>query len=132
MKLITYNLRLNTNQGQSLIEIIIGLAIGGILIGAATSAITLTLRQSLDIRTTQIADALVQEYLDNLQALAESDWHKIYCPPDGICPGLAKGPSSQFYLVPFGNSFAILSGATSTLVEGKPFSWYFSIENVNR
>ena len=39
-------------SGQSLTEILIALGVGAILIGAATGAIVLSLRSSLDIRTT--------------------------------------------------------------------------------
>ena len=113
-------------SGQSLAEILIALGVGAILIGAATGAIVLSLRSSLDIRTTQVATSLNQGYLDNMKALAESDWQKIYNPP------AAKGSNSQFYLAASSSANLILSGTTSTVVEGRSFTRYFSIENVNR
>ena len=113
-------------NGQSLVEIIIAIAVGAILIGGATAIIAPILRSNLETRNVQIATSLAQEYLDNLQSLAESDWQIIYSPPS------AKGPSSQFYLAPTSTTFMLVSGATSTIVEGKTFTRYFSIENVNR
>ncbi len=127
-----FNFIKNTNKGQSLAEIIIGLAIAGILIGVASSATSLFLRQGSDLRTTQAADLLVQEYLDVLSVIAESDWHKIYCPPDGTCPGVQKGQSSRFNLSFNGPVFAIVGGSTSTTIDNRSFTRYFSIENVNR
>lgn len=120
------------NSGQSLIELIIALTIGGIFITAAVSAVYLIIRNNSEVRTNQIATFLAQEYFDNLNTIASSRWLEIYCPPSGVCPGSAKGSSSQFHLVASGTTYAILDGTTSTIIEGKSFSRYFSIENVNR
>lgn len=114
------------NRGQSLVEVVVAVTIGAILLGAMIMAITPFLRSNLETRTIQIANFLAQEYLDNLQALCESNWHLIYSPPSD------KGPDSQFYLSPSGNSYILVSGATSTIAEGRTFNRYFSIENVNR
>ncbi len=113
-------------SGQSLVEILIAIGIGAILIGAATATIIPVLRSNLETRTVQVAGSLSQEYLDNIQSLAEFNWLKIYNPP------VAKGPSSQFYLTATSTTYEILSGSTSTIAEGRTFTRYFSIENVNR
>ena len=119
-----YNIK--SISGQSLVEIIIAIAVGAILIGAASAAIVPILRSNLETRNVQTASSLAQEYLDNVQNLAESNWLNIYIPPG------SKGPSSQFYLSATSTTYEILSGATSTIVEAKTFTRYFSIENVNR
>lgn len=113
-------------NGQSLIEVLIAISVGAILIGAATATIIPVLRSNLETRTVQIAGSLAQEYLDNLRSLAESNWYQIYNPPS------AKGAGSQFFLFPTGVTYAITSGATSIMAEGRTFTRYFSIENVNR
>ncbi len=113
-------------RGQSLVEILIAIGIGAILIGGATTAIIAILRSNLETRNVQIATSLSQEYLDSVQSLAESNWHIIYSPPSD------KGVSSQFYLTASSTSFAIVAGTTSTVIEGRTFTRYFSIENVNR
>jgi hypothetical protein len=116
----------NINSGQSLIEIIIAVTIGAILIGGTTSIIVPILKSNLQTRVVQSADLISQKYLENIQSIAESDWHAIYNPP------AAKGPGSQFYLTASGTTYAIISGTTSTIGEGKNFTIYFSIENANR
>ena len=113
-------------NGQSLVEIMVAIGIGAILIGGATAIIVPILRSNLETRNVQIANSLTQEYLDNLQSLAESNWQIIYTPPS------AKGPSSQFYLAPTSTTFMFVSGTTSTVVEGRTFTRYFSVENVSR
>ena len=104
----------------------IAIGIGAILIGAATATIIPVLRSNLETRTVQIAGSLSQEYLDNLRSLAESNWYQVYNPP------VAKGSSSQFYLNASSTTFVLASGSTSTIAEGRTFTRYFYIENVNR
>src|SRR3990167_3118680 len=107
------------------IEIIIGMAVATIFIGASVGAIALILRSNYDVRTTQIADSLASEYLDIFQTVIEKNWHDIY-------DLSGKGPSSQFHLAASGTSYVILPSATSTTIEEKSFARYFSVENVNR
>ncbi len=117
---------LNANSGQSLIEVIIAMTVGAIFIGAAVAAIVPILRSNLETRTNQIAGSLAQEYLDTLKSLTESNWQNIYVPPAD------KGPDSQFHLMASSTSYLLLSGTTSTVIEGHTFTRYFSIENTNR
>ena len=128
--------RYNFNRAQSLIEIIIGISIAGILVGGATTAIALILRSNFDAKTTQTASFLASEYLDNIGSIAESNWLKIYCPPDGDCPS-SKGITFPFYLNLSGTSYSIIKSATindvaTTTIEGRIFERYFYVENVNR
>jgi len=126
MKHKVSNFKFKDVYGQSLIEIIIAMAIGVLMIGAALTTIIPTLRSNQETKNIQTATSLVQEYLDNLQNLAESKWSNIYSPPT------AKGPNSTFYLQPTGITYMIISGTTSTVIDGLIFTQYFSIENVNR
>ena len=114
------------DKGQSLIEILIAISVGGVLIGAAIGAVTLFLRNSLDVRMSQAASSLAEEYVGGLRSISESNWRSVY-------DLVGKGPDSQFYLIPSGTStYIIVSGTTSTIKEGRVFTRYFSIENVNR
>ncbi|MBI5079519.1 prepilin-type N-terminal cleavage/methylation domain-containing protein [Candidatus Wolfebacteria bacterium] len=110
------------NKGQSLVEIIVGLAISAILITAAATAIALTLKESLEIKTSQIAASLSQEYLDNVQAMAESDWVYLYDRSNG----------NSYYLTASGTTYAAVGGSTSTTVLGKTFNRYFVLDKVKR
>ncbi len=113
-------------KGQSLVEVLIAISVGAILIGGAAAVIVPVIRSNFETRTIQIAGSLAQEYLDNLQSMAESNWYNIYNPP------ASKGSGSQFYLTASSTTFVISSGSTSTIVEGKSYTRYFSIENVSR
>lgn len=119
-------------QGQSLIELIIALAIGVIVITATINIIALSLRSDAEAGNAQVAGSLLQEYRDAVTAIGDSDWVTLYCPPSGSCPG-GKGAGTQYHIIKTASSsYGIALGATSTLVEGKSFTKYLTIENVNR
>jgi len=113
-------------RGQSLIEILIAIAIGAILIGGATGIIIPLLNSDTQTKNVQAATTLAQEYLDNIHNLSESNWFNIYTPP------APKGSSSQFYLSATSTSYSILPGSTSTLINNISYTVYFSVENVSR
>ena len=76
----------NREAGQSLIEILIGVAIGAILIGGAAATITLTLRSNVQNKNIQIASSFSQAMLDQVSVYADADWHNIDV-LSGIVPG---------------------------------------------
>jgi len=114
----------NTNQGQALIEILIGLFIAGILISAATAAVVVALRSNLETKNFQTASALSQKLIDDVKTVAEADWHNIY--------NLTKGPDTQNFAAASGTALAIIPGTTTTAVGNITYTQFFSIENVNR
>ncbi|MEK7192317.1 MAG: prepilin-type N-terminal cleavage/methylation domain-containing protein [Patescibacteria group bacterium] len=111
------------NKGQSLIEILIGLAIGAILIGGAAATLTLTLRSGLQNKSIQIATGLSQEILSQIESFAEANWHNLY--------GLLEAPS-QYHLSVSGASFISSSGVEIIPIEGVSYTRYFTVENVSR
>lgn len=110
------------NNGQSLVEIIVGLAISAILITAAATAIALTLKESFEIKTSQVAASLSQEYLDNVQTMAESDWVYVY----------DRGNGYPYSLTASGTTYAATNGATTTVVAGRTFTRSFVLNKVKR
>ena len=93
---------LRSRSGQSLAEVMIGLAIGAILIGAASFAITTTLKTNLTTQRSQFAANAAQETIERVRAFASSDWQNIY--------GLTKGSSTQYYFVATGTQFFVNQG----------------------
>jgi len=117
---------LKPNAGQSLIEIIIAMAVGGLLIGAAVTTIVPMLKSNLVAKNIQTANSLAQGYIDILKSKTDADWHTLYDLFD-------KGPASKFYLSATSTAqYEILAGTTSTVSDNQVFNIYFSVENVNR
>lgn len=116
--------KLDWRRGQALIEILIGLAVGGILIGGATAAVVAILRSNMESKNFQTASSLSQELIDDAKTLAEADWHNVY--------NLSKGPGTQYYVAASGTVLAVFPGATTTLAGNVAYAKFFSIENVSR
>src|SRR3989344_8112318 len=91
------------NKGQSLIEIIIAITIGGMIIGISSGAIVVTLRVNMESRATRITATLIQELSDNIRALTKSDWHSLYTTDP-------KGPTNPYYLQTGSPTFQIMAG----------------------
>lgn len=112
-------------KGQSLIEILISIAIVAVIFGAVVATIAVGSRLSIESKTTQIASSLARQTIDSVGSIAESNWQNIY--------GLTtKGSSSQYYTVASGTTLVILPATTTIIVEGRTFDYWFSVENVNR
>lgn len=110
------------HRGQALIEILIGLSIVGILVGAATAAVIVTLRSNLESKNFQTASALSQKILDDVKTVAEGDWHDIY----------NLTTSTQYFVAASGTAFVILPGTATTTVSNITYTQFFFKENVNR
>ncbi|MEK7641278.1 MAG: prepilin-type N-terminal cleavage/methylation domain-containing protein [Patescibacteria group bacterium] len=115
----------NREAGQSLIEILIGVAIGAILIGGAAATITLTLRSNVQNKNIQIASSFSQAMLDQVSVYADADWHNIDV-LSGIVPG------NPYHLIASGSGFERKDGSKSDATEGIVFSTSFKVESVNR
>jgi len=93
---------LRGRAGQSLIEVIIGLAIGAILVGSAAFVIASILRSNLTLQRGQSASNLSQELMNKIRSFVAADWQNIY--------SLTKGTSTQYWLNASGSTFIAVQG----------------------
>jgi hypothetical protein len=115
--------KLTTNSGQSLIEILIGLAVGVIIIGGVAGTIAVTLRSNVQNKNIQTATSLAQELVNKLTDFASANWHNID----------ALGLGQQYYLIQSGAAFSVQPGIEPPqTIDNIPFSRYFTVENVSR
>jgi len=115
-----------SERGQSLIEILIGLVIGVVIIGAVAGLLIISLRSDSETKSIQTASSLAQDSINKIRSLSESDWNKIY--------NLLRGSTSTHYIFYNASSsvFDVLSGYETSTFEGKIFRRYFYVEDVNR
>ncbi len=92
----------NSRSGQSLLEILIGLGIGGVLIGAASIGIAFMLRSSLASQNYQKGSAFAASLSDKVTSWASANWQNIY--------GLNKGTAAQYFLNASGTGFFAVPG----------------------
>lgn len=97
------SLVISPRSGQSLIEVLIGLSIGAILIGAATIAISSILQSNVGIERNQAASAFGQDLIDKTRAWGDENWRNIY--------DLTKGTSTQYFLNASGSTLFVIQGA---------------------
>lgn len=112
----------NSRDGQSLVEILIGLAIGALIIGAVSIILSANLKSSLGIKTAQIVSSFSQELLNSARSVSEANWHNIY--------NITKGTDALYYIS--SSTQAVISGTEPIVADGKNFTRYFYVENVNR
>ncbi len=94
-------------DGQSLVEILVGLAIGALLIGTATIGVVFVLKSSTTNQNLGAGNDLTQGLLDNAQSFAAANWSGIY--------GLAHGASSTYFIVASGTSLVATPGEEGVL-----------------
>jgi len=100
---------LRYRAGQSIIEILIAVTIGGLIIGSAVVAIRLTLTSGSQTQGVGSATPLMSGLIDTARSVAEGNWNSVYNLP-------SKGSSSKYYFVR-DNGLAIVQGEEGVLGE---------------
>ncbi len=98
---------LRDRSGQGLIEIMIGLAIGAILIGTASFGVAFILRSSSTNQNLGVASEATQGLLEKVRSFSNANWQNVY--------GLQKSSSTQYFLVASGTSLFAVQGKEGIL-----------------
>jgi type II secretory pathway pseudopilin PulG len=122
---------LRTQKGQMLVEILVAVAIAGIVIGGVATIIGTSLVTGKKTKQITVANGLAQQDMEAIKTLAQSSWVNLYCPPLGTCPG-NKGTTSTYSVILSDGSWMFQSGRATTTVDGLDFGHYFYVENVRR
>ncbi len=110
--------------GQSIIEILIAVAVGALLVIAAAGVIAPALRSNTQANRVQVVVALGKELSDNIRAWAEGDWHNVL--------NLATTSANVYYLNATSSPFTSATGTESVVVATTTYRRYFYIDNVQR
>ena len=110
-------------QGQTLIEILIGITVGAIIIGGTAGALVVTFKASLENKSFQNVSYLNQELMDNVTSFSEANWRNVY--------DLNKSPN-QYYINIVSGGFAAVTGPENIVIEGVSYDRSFTVDNVNR
>lgn len=116
---------LERERGQSLVELLVGVAIVTIIISSIVGAVVLVLRSNLQSTTSRTAAALGGEIINGVRSVAEGRWSNLY----SVSP---KGPSTTYRVTASGTALAIVSGSEDIVVNNLTYTRFFSVENVNR
>ncbi len=114
----------NSLRGQSLMDILVGTAIGVILIFAAIEAIAPALNENKQAANTQTASWLATGLLSNTKAWASGNWHNIL--------GVATGTTNEYFLITSSSPYVATSGIESIAVSTTTYFRYFYVTDVYR
>jgi type II secretory pathway pseudopilin PulG len=113
-----------SNSGQSLVELLIAVAVGTILVAAAAAVISPVLKINTQANRAQAATALAHELLDNVRVWAEGDWHNI--------SSLATTSANHYYLNSATSPFSSSTGDEQVTVSSTTYTRYFYVDDVFR
>lgn len=98
------------NKGQSLIEVLIALAVGSILIIGGASVIVPSLRANTQANKVQVASALGKELLENIRVVSEGNWHNS--------SDLATTSANKYFLISASSPFIAATGTEGISADG--------------
>ena len=110
-------------RGQSLIELLVAIALAAIFFGGAVLLITQFLAANKLNREIQVAIDLGGELTDSIRVFSEQDWQNLFV--------LSKGVSNQYYVTTT-PSFAVLGGNESITVGGISYTRWFYVASTSR
>lgn len=112
-------------SGQSLIEVLVAIAVGVVMLGVAISVIAPVLKANTRTNDAKIAAALGRELLENTRVFVERDWNN-----------LALLSTSSLYAYHLTTStafpFAKIDGIESIVISTTTYSRYFYVDEVCR
>ena len=114
-------------SGQSLVEVLIAVAIGAILIVASVAVIVPALQSNTQAAKIQVASSLGKELLDNVRVWSEGDWNNVLA--------LATGTSETYYLNTSSSPFSAVGGGSGTeslTIGTSTYTRYFYLSDIQR
>ncbi len=97
-------------SGQSLIELLVAIAVGALFVVAAAAVIAPSLRENTQAANVQTGTALGKELLDNVRVWSEQNWHNMLA--------LATGSINTYYLNTAASPFQLVTAASATFPNG--------------
>lgn len=121
MKYVIYNMK---EDGQSLIEIVIAVAVAGLIITATITGLVFILRVSEEDIAWQTASSLQRQMFDGVSITAGKDWQEIS----------KTFPGRNYYLKPSDSegNYKIVDGKTSSDINGVVYEQFFTVSEVER
>src|ERR1700730_11433394 len=111
-------------KGQSIIELLVAVAVGALLVVGAVSIIAPVLRENTQAGQLQAAAALGKELADNVRVWTDADWHQI--------SNLATSSVNTYYLSTASSPFSAVPGSEGVTLGGGVYIRYFYLGDVQR
>lgn len=112
------------DDGQSLIEVLISVAIGVLFIIAAVASISPALKTSTQASRAEAGTALAKELLNNVRVWSDANWSNV--------AQLATSSANHYYLSTSSSPFSSVAGDEVALVATTTYARYFYVDDVYR
>lgn len=122
-RLIFFRLFSQVKRGQSLVEILMAVALGAIMIAAAATVISVSLKTNTQASRIQVGTGLAKGLLENVKVWSEQNWHNIV--------SLSTTSLNHYYLSTSTPPSAI-SGDEVITIGSSTYIRYFYIDDVGR
>lgn len=109
-------------KAQSLLELLLSIAVGTIMIGGSVLLMTTSLKIYQSAKQKLTANSLLRQQNEVIVSLSQDSWHKV--------SDLTK--DSNYYATSTNNIWSINSGQESGLLNGVPYKRYFKVFDVLR
>lgn len=139
-----YYLRSSRQEGSVLVEILIVIAVIGIIAGGLGSIFYANQRGSDVGRKSTLETSLTQEGFEAIKSIvaandsASQGWNRIYCPPTvvntdgGTCPGGTKDLNTPYHVQLVGSAWKLYTTSETITVSGETYTRAVYIQNVSR
>lgn len=111
-------------NGQSLIEVLVAVAVGTIMVTGAMAIVSPTLKTRGDTTRLQVASGVGKGLLENARVLSESNWHAF--------DALATTSANVYYVIASTSPFTAASGVEAVDVGTTTYTRYFYLDDVYR
>jgi len=111
-------------SGQSLIEVLVGLAIGGVLIGASTFALLATLRTTSHVQNATTGQELNTALMNEVRGIAGARWEEF--------EGLPRGAAYHYMVTSTAGVLSLIAGDRAEMRDGILYHSGFFLNNVYR
>lgn len=123
-------MRIKLQSGQSLIELVVGIAISVLFLTGALGIIMVTLKLDFQNKYGQAASELAQEITEQVTSVANADWHNLDR-ADIIHDGATHYRLVE-QITEGKTFFTVQAGDIQPVLNGQTYTEFFTIEDVDR
>lgn len=113
-----------SRSGQSLIEVLVAVAVGTLIIMGAVGILSPALKAGSSASQVQAATALAKELLEGVRSASVSNWSNIY--------KLSKGSGATYVLNSTSSPFSVATGTQTVVNASTSVSRGFALDAVSR
>jgi len=114
----------HATRGQSLIELLVGIALGGLFIIGSATIIAPSLKSNTQVTQIQEKTELGSELMSDVRSWAVGDWNGVLT--------AATGSANEYYLVTTSSPFTVATGSEAVSLGSSSYARFFYLSDMYR